>query len=99
MLVLPVITAGAGLIVTGLVTVHPEPNEYVITAAPATIPVTIPLSDPIVAEAVLLLHAPPGTRSLKVALAPAHTVAAPEIAAGEVLTVTIAIAIQPVGKV
>ena len=63
-------------------------------------PVTIPVVDPTVAIPVApLVHVPPRGVSLNVVVKPAHTVSVPEIAPGKELTVTIAVAIQPVGKV
>jgi len=96
----PVIAAGDGFTLTGLVTVHPDPNEYVIVVAPVAIPVTIPLSEPIVPTAtLLLLQAPPATGSLRPVVSPAHTVDAPTIAVGALLTVTVIVVAHPVGKV
>ena len=63
-------------------------------------PVTIPLSEPTVAAAgLLLVHSPPGTTSDSAAVAPAHTVEGPETGSGEVLTVTVMEVVQPVGNV
>ena len=96
----PVIALGTGLTVTGFVTVHPEPSEYVIVVVPVLTPVTIPFSEPMVAVVVtLLLHKPPLTTSLNVSADPAHTLPAPDIAVGAVLTVTVIAVAQPVGKV
>jgi hypothetical protein len=49
---------------------------------PAVTPVTIPLADPIVAFAVLLLHVPPAVASLNVVAEPIQTVPDPVIAEG-----------------
>jgi hypothetical protein len=45
-----------------------------------------------------LLHVPPEDISLRVAVAPAHITAVPEMAAGAVLTVIIVLAAHPVGR-
>ena len=54
---------------------------------------------PIVALPLLLVQAPPPGAELSVVVSPIHTTAAPLIADGNGLTVTMAVAIQPVGKV
>jgi hypothetical protein len=59
-------------------------------------PVTIPVPDPTLATAgVLLLHVPPGTDSVNVSVLPAATVAAPPIGAGSGSTVTVIVALVP----
>ena len=69
-----------------------------ICDVPADTPVTIPV-EPIVATAVLpLAQAPPVDASLNEVVAPWHTAAVPDIAAGNPLTVTIVVARQPVGS-
>ena len=68
-----------------------------MVAVPGVTPVTIPLSEPIVAEELLLLHRPPVIISLKVNVPPTHTLAGPPvIAAGMGFTVIVFIAAQPV---
>ena len=63
-------------------------------------PVTMPDDEPTVATAVVpLTHVPPAGTSLNAVVRPAHTVSVPEIAAGNELTVTTAVLIQPVGSV
>jgi hypothetical protein len=63
-------------------------------------PETIPDDDPIVAWAgVLLLHVPPGVTSDKVTDEPTHTERVPPMAAGKGLTLTVAVAVQPLGSV
>jgi len=60
-------------------------------AVPLEIPVTIPLDEPTVATArLLLLHTPPGVPSDKVLVAPTHSWAVPVIppTTGSALTVT-----------
>ena len=91
---------GPAFTVTGVVTSHPVPREYVIVVTPAPIPVTFPLDEPTVpAAGLLLLHAPPATMSLKANIAPTHTVEPPVIPRGVVLTETVMLAAQPVGSV
>lgn len=61
---------------------------------PAATPVMIPVAEPVVAMAVLLLlQEPPATVPLNVEAEPAHIVAAPEIvpADGAEFTVTVAV--------
>ena len=68
---------------------------------PEVTPLTTPEAE-IVAIAVLpLLHTPPDAELLRVAVLPAHNVPGPEItpAAGNGLTVTIDVAIHPVGSI
>jgi hypothetical protein len=61
---------------------------------PAT-PVTIPLDEPTVALAtVLLVHVPPASVLESAVVAPTHTVDVPVIAAGNGSTVTSVVAIQ-----
>ena len=63
---------------------------------PATRPASIPDELPIVpTEMLLLLHEPPVTELLKVVAAPAQTLAVPVIAAGDGVTVSIAVEKQP----
>ena len=67
---------------------------------PDVIPFMIPVKEPIVATAVTpLLQVPPVVVLLNVVLELAQTDAAPEIAAGNGLTVTTAVLKQPVGTV
>jgi hypothetical protein len=56
--------------------------------------------DEIVATLVVpLAHAPPEELLVRVAVAPAHALVLPAIAAGNALTVTTAVALQPVDNV
>lgn len=65
-------------------------------AVPALTPLTMPVPEPTVAIAVLLLlHAPPVIVSLSVVVAPTHAVADPVIVGGNAFTVTAFIALQP----
>jgi hypothetical protein len=92
----PVIAAGCVFIVTIFVAGVPQPIEYVIVQVPAETPVTIPVDEPTVALAVLLLiHEPPPVVLANVVDDPAHIVAVPVIAATELLTVTILLALVP----
>lgn len=69
-----------------------------MVAVPEDKPVTIPVAISIYAiEGLLLLHNPPPA-SVKVVVAPTHTWALPVIAGGNGLTVTIVVAIHPVGN-
>jgi hypothetical protein len=90
----PEIAPGAAVTVITLVTVQPEPKEYVIVTIPGCTPVTIPPST--VAVAVDdEVHDPPGGLSVSVVVAPAHTEPAPAIGPGDRLTVTIVVPVQP----
>ena len=67
---------------------------------PAVIPVRIPEAEPIVALAVLLLlQVPPASVLLSVAVAPAHMVLLPLIAAAAGLTVMSVVVMQPEASV
>ena len=64
---------------------------------PAPFPVTIPVAEPTVAIAeLLLLQLPLPDMSLNVVVYPGHKSVAPVIAAGDGLTVTIVVLEQPV---
>lgn len=67
-----------------------------MVAVPGDIPVTIPLpvTLPLTAP---VLHMPPLTASLRVAVMPTHTSDRPVIAVGAVFTVTVIAAAQPEG--
>ena len=95
----PVMGSGEAITVIVLVTVQPVPNEYVIVVLPGATPSTTPLREPTVATPELLLQTPPGTPSVRVVVRPTHTLEAPVIATGEVLTVTCVLLWQPVGAV
>jgi hypothetical protein len=67
---------------------------------PAVTPVTIPEAAPIVAMLVLpLSHVPPAEASVSVVVRPIHTVAVPPMDAGNGLTVTIVVVVQPLVNV
>jgi hypothetical protein len=81
----PVIAAGRGFTVIGVVVVQPVPGTvYVIVVVPATTPVNIPDDGPIVATAVaLLVQVPPPVASLNVIVdPPSHAVDGPVIDGG-----------------
>jgi hypothetical protein len=60
-------------------------------------PLTIPLDEPTVAIAILLLlQVPPGVASDKVVVCPTHTLGVPVIGVGGVTTFTVVVATQPV---
>ena len=67
---------------------------------PSDTPVTIPVVDPIVAFAVLLLQVPPAGVVFNVVVKPRHTLVSPVIAViGFEFTVTIPVTVQVVGAV
>ncbi len=66
---------------------------------PAVTPVTTPAPAGTVENALLLLQVPPTVASVNVVVKPTQTAIGPDIAAGNGLTVTVAVAIQPVGNV
>ena len=67
---------------------------------PADTPVTTPVVEPTVANPVLLLlQVPPPVISLNIVVEPVQTLAVPVMAAGNGLTVMIAVVIQPVASV
>ena len=69
-------------------------------AVPAMLPLTTPVVEPIDAVAgALLLHRPPDVASLNTIVKPVQTLFSPAIAAGNGLTVTGCVAIQPVASV
>jgi hypothetical protein len=71
-----------------------------MVAVPAATPLTIPVAEPTVAVVTsLLLHVPPLVLLVKFVVAPVHIVPVPVIAEGNALTVTVVVALQPVGKV
>ena len=96
----PVIAAGSGLTVTGVVTKQPVGNVNVIVALPADTPLTTPVEEPTDAIAeLLLLHAVVPDASLNVVVAPTQTVAVPVMDAGCGLTVIGLVIKQPVPSV
>jgi len=71
----------------------------VIMAVPDVTAVTVPVEEPIVALAVLLIHVPPVVPSVRVVVSPEHTYPVPLIAVGVVFTVIVVDALQPVPSV
>ena len=66
---------------------------YDIVVVPALTPVTIPVPEPMVPTAVLLLdHVPPPVELVKAVIEPAHTDSVPLIAFGKAFTVTTRVA-------
>jgi hypothetical protein len=66
---------------------------------PASTPPTIPVEEPTVALAVVLLvHVPPVVELKSVVVPPAHTLSVPPIAAGRGFTVIDVVLWQPVGR-
>lgn len=92
----PAIAAGCGFTVSVREVKQPVVVEVkVMETVPAEIPVISPVEEPMVATvASLLLHDPPA--SVRVAEEPTHTLVAPDIADGSGLTVSVAVAEQPV---
>lgn len=89
--------AGKGSTVTVVVRRQPVGRLYVTTEVPAIRPFTVPVAEPTVATAVLLLlQVPPGVASDKVAVDPIQTDEIPLIEPGNGFTVRIAAALQPV---
>jgi hypothetical protein len=92
--VLPAI-ADIGLTVIILVDTHAPPREYVIVAVPPDSPYISPLPSAVATVVLLLVHAPPNVVSVKVTVAPTHTLGRPEIAPGDGLTVTVNVEVHP----
>ena len=68
-------------------------------AVPARLPFTTPVVEPIDAVAgALLVHRPPDDASLNTIVEPVQTLFSPVMAAGNGLTVTGCVAIQPVAS-
>jgi len=67
--------------------------------APIATPVTTPEADTVAIKVLLLVQVPPAGVEFKVVVRPIHTEAIPVIEVGVPLTVTIAVAWQPVGRV
>jgi len=98
--VVPVITVGNGFTVIVVVTKQPPGNVYVITAVPGEIPVTTPVSEPIVAiEGEPELQTPPPGELLRLIEEPTHTADGPVIAVGAGYTVIVIEVEQPVDNV
>jgi hypothetical protein len=97
----PLMGAGDGFTVTVAVVEQPPGSVYpIITAVAADTPVTRPEVSPTVASVVApLLQVPPGVASYRTVVNPTHTLIVPVMAAGSGFTVTVAVAMQPAGKV
>jgi hypothetical protein len=94
----PEIVPGEAYTVTVFVTIQLPPRLYVITDVPAIMPSTTP-DVPTVATAVVpLVHVPEVVASNRVTESPVHTLPGPVISAGALLTVTVVVAIHPVGS-
>ena len=71
-----------------------------MVTTPEVIPVTTPDKEPTVAVAIApLTHMPPLTPSVNVVESLVHIVDAPVMVVGDNVTVTIFVAVQPVGSV
>ena len=94
----PVIAAGVGLTVIMIATEQPvEDSVYVTVAVPAEVAVTVvTVATGLRIREEDVLHVPPAVPSLSVMLADWHIDVAPEITAGNGLTVTTAVVVQPV---
>lgn len=93
-------STGVGLTVSVAVEKQPVGSLYVIVAVPgagvADMPPAMPVVEPIVPIAVLLLlQVPSGAVFVSVVVAPWHTANTPPMAGGLELTVIVAVAMQP----
>lgn len=69
-----------------------------MVVVPAVTPVTIPVSDPMVAtDGEPLVHVPPGVALVSVIVFPWHTLVGPAMATGGARTVKVTEPIQPSG--
>jgi hypothetical protein len=92
----PVIAAGVLVTDVAKVLWQPVESVYDMVVRPPMTALLIPVAEPIVATAVLLLaHVPPAGVAEYVVVAPEHTEAEPLIAEGVVFTVTTLVAKQP----
>ena len=84
------ITGATGLTTRAAIAVQPVvPSVYNMITVPVATPVTIPEDEPIYATALsLLLHTPPATLLVSVAVRPTQTADGPPITAGAGVTVT-----------
>lgn len=95
---MPVIVAGFELMVTTTVLIQPVVAIYVITDVPEAMPLTIPVTEPTLALALLLLHVPPDGVAFNVVVNPTQTFKVP-VMIGLGLTVTGVDITHPVGIV
>ena len=93
--VFPVMPPGNAFTVTFIARKQPVPKVYDIVGVPAAIPVTTPAALTVPNEGLLLPHVPPLVASVSVIEALIHTLAAPLIAAGNAVTVTITNVLYP----
>ena len=56
---------------------------YMMVSMPPPVPVTMPVVPTVAMEVLLLLHVPPGTGSVRVIVAPSHTLPGPEMVPAE----------------
>ncbi len=97
--VVPDIADGSVFTVTVVEAVQPAVVVYLMITLPVATPDTIPLAASTTAMLVLLLlHVPPVGESLNVVMLPAHIVLLP-VTGVIALTVTVVVALQPVGIV
>ena len=91
-------TSGNGVTATGTNTGHPfDASVKVIFTVPNDIPDTIPVPEPTVATAVLLLVQEPVAASLSVVAVPTHVPGLPVIGL-VLLTVIVVVVMHPVGN-
>ena len=95
--VAPEMLPGAGLTVRMAVLTQPvEVSVKLMTELPPSSAVTAPEVEPIIAtEPLLLLHVPAPDELVSVVVLPEQRVRVPEIAAGNAITVTVRVAMQP----
>jgi hypothetical protein len=90
----PVIAGGLTVMIA--VAGQPEETEYEMVTEPDARPVTVPVAEPTMATAgLLLLHVPPEVASDNVTEAPRQTVPEPDTGAVPAFTVTVAVVIPP----
>ena len=95
--VVPERMPGAGFTVRMAEVTQPvEVSVKLITELPPSSAVTAPVAEPIIAtEPLLLLHVPAPDEFVSVVVLPEQSVSVPEIAAGNAITVTVRVAMQP----
>jgi hypothetical protein len=95
----PVIVPGSALMVTVAAVIQPVPKAYVIAVVPEAMPATTPAASIDALAGILLVQVPPAVVLASEVVRPWHTVSVPVIAAGNALTVAVAVVIQPEGNV
>lgn len=93
----PPIADGSGFTSTTAVREHPPTPIHIMVTVPALIPVTTPVADIVATAGLLLLQVTPGVVVLRTVVPPAHKFMVPVIGAGSGLTVSIVVAMQPLG--